>query len=88
VFVVRAAKNPQLAPLQRASVSLVKDRYKLLYFFGYPKLGGQERVRLYDLQGDPEELHDLADSYKDISEEMLRKLKATMKEKDLPYLGA
>lgn len=88
VFVVRAAKNPQLAPLQRASVSLVQDRYKLLYFFGYPKLGGQERLRLYDLQGDPEEMHDLADSHKDVSEEMLRELKATIEEKDLPYLGA
>ena len=39
---------------------LIDDRYKVLYFFGYEELGeGVERIELYDLVADREELHNL-----------------------------
>ncbi|HSR19343.1 MAG TPA: sulfatase-like hydrolase/transferase, partial [Anaerolineales bacterium] len=76
VFVVRAAKNDPSAPLTRASTALIRGRYKLLYFFGYPEKGIQELVRLYDLESDPEEMTDLADSRRDVAQELLRELRA------------
>lgn len=86
VFVVRAAKNDPTAPLTRASTAMIRNRYKLLYFFGYPEKGIDELVKLYDLQGDPEEMTDLAGAYPDIAESMLRELKDRIRETDQPYL--
>ncbi|HET6847018.1 MAG TPA: sulfatase-like hydrolase/transferase [Anaerolineales bacterium] len=85
VFVVRAAKNDARQPLTRASTSMIRDRYKLLYFFGYPEKNIDELVRLYDLQADPEEMTDLSVAYADIAGDMLRELKRQIQEKDQPY---
>jgi len=85
VFVVRAAKNDPAQPLSRASTAMIRDRYKLLYFFGYPEKGIDELVRLYDLQTDPEEMRDLSAAYPDIAEGMLRELKSRIRESDQPY---
>ena len=86
IFVVRAAKNPPAVPLTRASTALVRDRYKLLYFFGYPEKGIQELVKLYDLESDPEEMKDLSASHSDVAGELLAELKARIAEKNQPYL--
>ena len=85
VFVVRAAKNDAYQPLTRASTSMIRDRYKLLYFFGYPEKNIDELVRLYDLQADPEEMTDLSTAHADITDDMLRELKQRIREKDQPY---
>lgn len=85
VFVVRAAKNDPYQPLTRASTAMIRDRYKLLYFFGYPEKGIDELVRLYDLQSDPDEMTDLSTSHADITEGMLRELKGQIQKADLPY---
>ena len=85
VFVVRAAKNDPSEPLRRASTAMIRERYKLLYFFGYPEKGIDELVRLYDLQTDPEELTDLATAHADIAQDMLRELKGRIQESDQPY---
>jgi arylsulfatase A-like enzyme len=85
VFVVRAAKNDPYKPLTRASTSMIRDRYKLLYFFGYPEKGIEELVKLYDLHSDPEEMTDLSSAHADIADDMLRELKRQIQKKDQPY---
>ena len=65
---------------------MIRERYKLLYFFGYPEKGIDELVQLYDLQTDPEELTDLAAAHVDIAQDMLRELKGRIQESDQPYL--
>jgi hypothetical protein len=40
-----------------ASISLIKDRKKLIYYMGYP--GFDDSFELYDLQNDMEESDDL-----------------------------
>jgi choline-sulfatase len=87
VYVIRAAKNPPFAPIERASVSLIKGRYKLLYFYGYPQLRVPELVRLFDIEKDPEEMKNLARTHKDIAAEMLQELKRRIQERDQPYLS-
>ena len=86
VYVVRAAKNVEDAPLTQASTMLVKGKYKLLYFFGYRDRGIDELVKLYDLEADPEELVDLSVSQKDVAGELLRELKTKLNEVNRPYL--
>ncbi len=86
IYVVRAAKNDPSAPVTRASTMLLKDNYKLLYFFGYQQKGVDELVRLYDVAADPEELVDLSARESDITAELLRQLKAKLKQVNQPYL--
>jgi arylsulfatase A-like enzyme len=86
IYVVRAARNLENQPLTSASTMLVKDRYKLLYFFGYPERGIEEMVKLYDLKADPDELVDLSSTRKDIAGALLAELKAKLSSVDKPYL--
>ena len=68
-------------------MALRKGRYKLNYFFGYEELGsGVERIELYDIENDPEELQDLSKVENSISEEMLREVKAKLAVVNQPYL--
>jgi arylsulfatase A-like enzyme len=87
VYVVRANKNDQLKPLnQRASLVIVKGRYKLLYYFGYKEREIEELVKLYDIESDPEELVDLYASNRGIADPLLEELKLKLDEVNRPYL--
>jgi arylsulfatase A-like enzyme len=86
VYVMKANKNGQYAPITRASTVLVKGRYKLLYYFGYVERGIDELVKLYDIEADPEELNDLYPSQKDTADELLNELKTKLAEVNKPYL--
>jgi arylsulfatase A-like enzyme len=73
--------------ITHATAMLVRGRYKVMYFFGYPELGeGVERVELYDLQADPEELNDLFPIQQASGGELLESLKAKLREVNEPYL--
>ena len=85
LYVVRSTRTDPSAPLTQASTTLVKGRYKLLYFFGYQDVGIDELVKLYDIQADPQELVDLSSSQKDIAAEMLGELKSRIQEVNAPY---
>ena len=87
LYVVQARRNDQYQPLTIATLVLVKEQYKLMYFFGYEELGvGKERVELYDIEKDPEELSDLYSSKRETADEMLHELKAKLAEVNTPYL--
>jgi choline-sulfatase len=86
VYVVRAIKTAQDEPLTRASIALIRGRYKLLYYVGYPDYGVDELAKLYDLQADPEELVDLYTSQALLAAEMLSELKSKLQEVNQPYL--
>lgn len=73
-------------PMEHGSVTLVKGRYKLHYYFGYSEFSGQDYVLLYDIQSDPEEMNDLSASQSDVLEEMLREVKLKIAEVNQPYL--
>ena len=65
---------------------LVKGRYKLVYYTGYEELGGSgERLDLYDLESDPEELDNLYPTRTDLAAELLGELKAKLSDVDAPY---
>ena len=88
VYVVQAEKSEQSALLTVATLTIRKGVYKLMYFFGYEELGGDgERVELYNIKDDPEELNDLFETEKETGQELLDELKAKLEEINAPYLS-
>lgn len=88
LYAVQARTNPQDEPLTVATTTLIKGQYKLMYFFGYDELGGagSERIELYDLENDPEELNDLSSTKPEIVAELFNELKRKLAEVDKPYI--
>jgi hypothetical protein len=86
LYALQAVSNEQLSPLAQASTMLVKGSHKLVYYSGYDKLGDTgERIELYDLEADPEELTNLYPSQKAIGSELLDELQAKLEEVNRPY---
>jgi arylsulfatase A-like enzyme len=85
VYAVEARKSHQYLPLSRATISLVKEPYKVIYYFGYSELEMRDVVKMYDIQADPEELSDLSSSQPDVTSHLLRELKQSMAAADRPY---
>jgi arylsulfatase A-like enzyme len=56
LFTVEAKGNRSYAPLTKATVAMVKDHYKMIYYSGYES---EPSFELYDLENDYEELNDL-----------------------------
>jgi arylsulfatase A-like enzyme len=86
IFSVEARKNQKYGPLTVATVAMVKAQYKLLYFFGYRELGAEERIELYDLAADPEEMNNLYHAKRETAGEMLNELKGKLAQVNEPYL--
>jgi len=86
LYTVQAIKNDQYSPLTQASIILVKEGYKLHYYFGYPQLSGEGYMRLFDIQSDPEETVDLYSLKKGTASELLYELKQKLVEVDKPYV--
>lgn len=84
IFTVEAKSNPKMAPLRKATVSLIKDRYKLIHYFGYGKAKG--RRELYDIINDPEERQDLLDQEKSIATDLQIEMDAKVKAVDQAFL--
>jgi hypothetical protein len=59
-----------------------------MYFFGYEELGvNSERVELYDIANDPEELNNLSSSKKETTAELLNEIKQKLTIVNKPYLN-
>jgi arylsulfatase A-like enzyme len=89
LYAVQSLDGERYLPITVATTALIKGQYKLMYFFGYEKLGaGNERVELYDIKNDPEELNDLASTKRETTADLLNELKQKLAEKNKPYLTA
>lgn len=87
MYVVQSRKNSMDAPIDVATTAHFKDDYKLIYYFGYPELGAEgERIELYDVKNDPDELNDLSSSKRETTAELLNELKQKLSEVNEPYL--
>jgi arylsulfatase A-like enzyme len=84
--VLEARQNRKYAPLSVAVAALIRGQYKLMRFFGYNVLQGDERFELYDLKKDPEEFHNLLTEKRDTASTLLNELKAKLAEVDQPFL--
>jgi len=87
IYAMMGHRNPgdQRAPLRVASTMLIKDGYKLIYYFGYPELQGGELYELYNLDDDPQELVNLYSPDKPTSKDLVHELKQAITRADEPY---
>jgi choline-sulfatase len=58
IFMMEAKQNRAYLPLTRASFAMRKGAHKLIYYKGLPEYDRQDRFELYNIDSDPEELHD------------------------------
>jgi arylsulfatase A-like enzyme len=84
IFSIEANRNPAYEPLTKASLTLIKDQFKLIHYIGYP--GYEDVYELYDLKNDPEELVDLYASQSAIGRELQAELEKKVAEANQPYL--
>ena len=87
IYILEAGHNKQYAPLTVATTALIKESYKLMYFSGYEEIGGPdgERIELYDLKNDPEELNNLSSTKPATRDELLNEVKQKLAEVNEPY---
>ncbi len=83
IFAVEAKKNPAHSPLEKASLALIRGKYKLVRYLGYRNVEGYE---FYDLENDPEELDNGYDSHP-AAKELQVELDAKLQQVNQPYLG-
>jgi arylsulfatase A-like enzyme len=86
VYSVQAIDNAPDTALTQASTILVKEDYKLHYYFGYPEVPEGDLVKLFDVKSDPEELVDLYPTKKELARELLDELKSKLAEVNKLYL--
>jgi arylsulfatase A-like enzyme len=82
IYVLEAKQNSRSQPLRKVTAALVKGRYKLVYYRGYP--GYDEVYELYDLEVDPEELADLYQDLGTIADQLRSELVQNLEQKDQP----
>ncbi len=86
IFVLQAKDNDSDSPLTQFTLTSIKENHKLIYFIDYRKLAGKERIELYNLDLDPEELQNIYTPESLIGKSMLEELKAKLQEINKPYL--
>jgi hypothetical protein len=86
IYLLEAKRNQKYEPFTIATTSLIKEKFKLVYYFGYEGLGpGEERIELYNLDSDPEEISDLYQSKRGTAAELLNELQTKLVEVNEPF---
>jgi len=86
IYVIECKHAKRNSPITQGTFALLKGNYKLVFYLGYHELNGTEFVQLYDIDQDPEELHDLYSAQKILGDDLLKELKFKLAEMNKPYL--
>ena len=86
IYAMKSMETGPNDPLTHVTVTQTKGDHKLMYFTGYKELKGRERVELYNLAEDPEELKNLFSENSDLGKTLLNELKTKLNEMNKPYL--
>jgi arylsulfatase A-like enzyme len=71
VFAVEAKSSPKTGPLNKATIAVLKNEYKLIYYQGYSQNPPPE---LYNLSSDPEELQNIASANPSIVQDLQKEI--------------
>jgi arylsulfatase A-like enzyme len=86
VFAIEAKKNKRYKPISMGTLMIVKNQYKLTYYFGYEELKGQGPLfELYDILNDPEEMIELSGSHASLANDLYDELMAELQAADATY---
>jgi arylsulfatase A-like enzyme len=83
VFAVEAKTNSAFGPLKRATVTLMKENYKIIYYGDYPRYSNV--FEMYDLEDDLEEKKDLFASGPAIASWLKEELLDTLSSVNKPF---
>ena len=84
IFIVEAKENSAFMPLKKATLALIKDGYKIIYYVGYSRV--PDGFELYNLSTDPEELVNLLETEPAVAAEMKRELLDSLADANRPYV--
>ena len=88
IFAVDGRDNDEKRQLNRATVMMLKGRYKLIYYIGYEELQDENQFfELYDLENDPEEIVNLYSPNDSFSIELVGELFRKIQEVDEPFVN-
>ncbi len=85
VFAVEAKTNSKFAPLTRGTLAMYKGPYKLIHSMGFKQLPSEGIYELYNLENDPEEMHDLFRVERGVADEMTTQLRQRLEEANAPF---
>jgi arylsulfatase A-like enzyme len=86
IFSLQAIGASHDLPIEKATIMLLRDNLKLVYFYGYRDLGGDRQyIELYDIENDPDELQNLAARQPALRDELLDDVKTKIEEFNAPY---
>jgi arylsulfatase A-like enzyme len=87
VFALEAKKNQRFKPLTTAGAMIIKDKFKLTYYWGYRSYTGKHpQSELFNIDSDPEELNEISEEYPDITEALVEEVMEKINKADEPYL--
>ncbi|MFN2302741.1 MAG: hypothetical protein ACK2TV_03325 [Anaerolineales bacterium] len=83
---IDSRNSRQAAPITEASITVIRDGYKLIWYTGYKELKNSgDLIELYDLNNDPQELNDFSGTQTALAEELLNAIKTRLKEVNQPF---
>jgi arylsulfatase A-like enzyme len=83
IFSLHAARNSVFMPVKKAAISMRKGSHKLIACFGYP--GYDDVYEYYDLDNDPEEIHNLTQKEVSVFLRLREELLDTLADANRPY---
>jgi arylsulfatase A-like enzyme len=81
IYALEAKESDLSGPLHQGTIALIKDRFKLIYYFGYP--GFDDQYELYDWEADPEELTNLYNDMPGIAQDLANEIHQVLRVKGL-----
>lgn len=83
IFSLDSRQNPRDRPLEKGTLAMVKGPHKLLHYRGYP--GHERGYELYDLEEDPQELHDLYSRRSALASGLIDEFEARLNQVNEPF---
>jgi arylsulfatase A-like enzyme len=83
IYVVEAKSNRKQAPINRATIAMLKGDYKLIRYMGYKEMTIE--YELYNLSDDPQELNNLYPTAGSLAAELQEELEEKLQEVNEPY---
>jgi len=72
IFALQVGDTGRNGKITSATLMMIQDRYKLIWYFGYEELKDLgDLIEVYDIIEDPEEYHNLVPSHQDLANKLL-----------------
>jgi arylsulfatase A-like enzyme len=86
IYALEARKTEKNSQLHTGTAAIVKDHYKLTYYFGYEELGKENQIiELHDVNDDPNEVNNISDSQPILTNQLLDELQTKLHATDATF---